>query len=86
MKNTFGHDESGDTCSSDGRNHSVTLLGHADLPVPPAVDFGGGEHVPSTAHVSECTLARPVGTTTTDTWDTSDSTTSPPGLGAGLVT
>jgi len=83
---TFGHDKSWDASGSNGRYHSVPLLGDRDLAVPPPVDLGGGEHVTSTAHVTESTLARSVGTTSTDTGNTSDGTSSTPGLGASLMT
>ena len=86
MKFTFGHDESGDTGGGDGRDHGVPLLLDRYLPVPPAVDLGGGEHVTSTAHVAKSTLAGAVSTAAADTWDTGHGTTCAPGLGAGLVT
>lgn len=83
---TLGHNKSWDSSSGNGRDHSVTLLGHINLAVPTAVDFSGGEHVTTTAHVTESTLTGAVSTTTTDTWDTSNSTTGTPGFGTGLVT
>jgi len=83
---TFGHDEGWDASGSDGRDHGVPLLGDRDLAVPPPVDLGGGEHVTSTAHVTESSLAGTVGTTSTDTGNTSHGTSSTPGLGASLVT
>jgi len=83
---TFGHDEGWDTSGSDGRDHGVPLLGDRDLTVPPPVDLGGSEHMTSTAHVAESTLAGTVSTTSADTGDTSHGTSSTPGLGAGLVT
>jgi len=82
---TFGHNEGGDAGGSDGRDHGVPLLLDGDLPVPPPVDLGGGEHVTSAAHVTESTLAGPVGTATADTGNTGYGTTGTPRLGAGLV-
>ena len=78
MKLTFGHDESRDTGGGDGRDHGVPLLLDRYLPVPPAVDLGGGEHVTSATHVTESTLAGPVGTATADTRNTGHSTTGTP--------
>jgi len=83
---TFSHDESWDTSGSDGRDHGVSLLGDGDLAVPPPVDLGGSEHVTSTAHVTKSTLTGAVSTTSSDTGDTSNGTSSTPGLGASLVT
>jgi len=83
---SFGHDKSGNGSSSDGRRQSKPLLFLSDKPVPSPPDLGGGEHTTSTAHVTESTLAGPVGTTSTDTRNTSNGTTSSPGLGAGIVT
>jgi len=83
---TFGHDKGWHTSGSNGGDHGVPLLGDRDLAVPPPVDLGGGEHVTSTAHVAESTLAGTMSTTSTDTGDTSDGTSSTPGLGTSLVT
>jgi len=83
---TFGHDEGWDASGSDGGDHGVPLLGDGDLAVPPPVDLGGSEHVTSTAHVAESSLAGTVSATSTDTGDTGDGTSSSPGLGTGLVT
>merc|ERR1719242_2678171 len=73
------------TSGGNGRAHGVPLLGHADLPVPPSPLLSGSKHASSSAHVSEGSLARPVGTTTPDPWDPSNSTASSPGLSRGLV-
>lgn len=83
---TLGHDKSGYTGSSNSRHHGVTLLSYIDPAVPTAVNLGGGKHVTATAHVSESTLARTMGTATTDTGNTSNSATGTPGLGTSLVT
>lgn len=63
----------------------MALLVHVDLAVPAAPDLGGSEHVTTTAHVSESSLASMVGTTTGDTGDTGESTTSSSRLGGALV-
>merc|ERR1719278_1270766 len=80
------HDECWHSSCGDGGAHGVPLLGNADLPVPPSPLLGGSEHASSSAHVSKGSLARPVGTATPDPWDPSNSTTSSPRLGRGLVT
>merc|ERR1719278_2579478 len=73
------------TSGGDGGAHGVPLLGHADLPVPPPPLLGGSKHTSSSAHVSEGNLTGPVGTTTPDPWDPSNSTASSPRLSRGLV-
>ena len=83
---TFGHNEGRHTSGSDGWDHSVPLLGYIHLPVPATIDLGGSEHMSTTAHVSESTLTGTVGTATTDTWDTCNSSSSSPRLGTCLVT
>lgn len=81
-----GENKGGDTGGSNGSGSSVALLVlvHLDMPLTPGL--GGGEHTTGTAHVTEGTLARGVGTRATDTGDTGDGTTSTPGLGRGLLT
>lgn len=68
-----------------GRDGIAPLL-EVDVAVPPPPDLGGGEHTTATAHVTEGTLARALGTTTTDTGDTGDGTTGTPRLGRCLHT
>jgi hypothetical protein len=56
----------------------VSLLGDVDLSVPLSPGAEGGEHTSLSAHVTEGGLSRSVGTATTDTGNTSDSTSSSP--------
>merc|ERR1719483_1542996 len=83
---TFGHDQSRDCSGSNSRGDGITPLVCVDLSMPTAPDPSWGKHASSTAHVTEGSLARPVGSTTTDTRDTGHSTTSSPGLSRCLVT
>ena len=77
-KITLGHDESGNSSGGDCRDDSVALLGNADLAMPPPVGLGGGEHVTSTAHVAEGTLARAVSTASANAGNTGDGTAGTP--------
>jgi hypothetical protein len=54
--------------------------------VPTAPDLGGAKHATAAAHVSKGTLARARGTATRNTGNTSNSATSAPRNGRGLVT
>jgi len=83
---TASLDESRDSRGSNSRSNGVTLLADVDKAVPFAIDLQGSEHATSTAHVSESSLTGAVGTTTTDTGNTSDSTSSTPRFSGGLVT
>merc|ERR1719348_1752641 len=65
---TLSHDQSGDPSGGNGGAHGVPLLGDIDLPVPPSPGLGGGEHTTSTAHVTESSLAGPVGTSSRSWW------------------
>jgi hypothetical protein len=49
-----------------------------DLTLPSAVGLGWGEHTTTAAHVTESSLAGTVGTATSNTGDTCNSTTSTP--------
>merc|ERR1719186_1814538 len=81
----LGHDQSWNTSSSNSRADGVSLLGGVNLPVPPSPGLGGGEHASTSAHVAESSLAGPVGTTTPDPGNPSNSSASSPGLSTGLV-
>lgn len=81
-----GENKGSDTGGSNGSGSSVALLVLVHLDVPLAPGLGGGEHTTGTAHVTEGTLARGVGTRATDTGDTGDGTTGTPGLSRGLLT
>jgi len=83
---TFGHDQSRHTSGSDGGANGIAALVHVDLAVPAAPGLCGGKHAATTAHVAESSLAGAMGTSTTDTRDTCNSTPSAPGLSRGLVT
>lgn len=82
----LAEDEGWHTGCGNGRGQSVTSLVDVDATVPTAPWLGGGEHATSATHVTESTLAGTVGTATTYTRNTGDSTTSTPGLGRSLVT
>jgi len=71
--------------SSESGNRSEAALVLVYLDMPPAPGFGGGEHATTTAHVSEGSLARAVGSSSTDARDTGDGTTSTPRFSRSLV-
>jgi hypothetical protein len=75
------HNKAGHGRSSEGRAHGDAALVQVGLLVPLAPSLGGREHATLAAHVSEGTLAGAAGTTARNTGDTSDGTTSAPGLG-----
>ena len=81
-----GHEKSGQSRSSYSRADSIP----SHLPVYTSVPFpeglGGGEHASTPAHVTVSSLTGPVGTTSSDTRNTSYSTTGTPGFGTSLVT
>lgn len=81
----LGHDESWDTSSGDGAGHSKSSLVDVApfVPSPPGLEWR--EHATASAHVTKSSLTAAVGTATSDTWDTSDSSTGTPGLGTGLL-
>jgi len=83
---TTGHDEGGDGRGSNGRDQSISALVDVDLSVPSSPDLSGGKHTSTTAHVTEGSLAGSVGTTSRNTRNTSNGTTSSPGLSRGLGT
>jgi hypothetical protein len=71
---------------SQGRGDGESLLVDVDLSVPASPGLGRGEHATLAAHVTEGTLTRARVTTTSNTGNTSNGTTSTPGLGRVLVT
>lgn len=83
---TFGHDESWDCRGSESGAHGEALLADVGACVPLTPDLGWGEHASATAHVTEGSLTRAVGTTSSDTGDTGDGTSCTPRFSTGLVT
>jgi hypothetical protein len=83
---TTSENEGREGRSSESRDDGETALVLVDLDVPLAPGLGGSEHATTTAHVTERSLSRAVGTSTTDTGNTGDGATSTPRLGTGLVT
>jgi hypothetical protein len=81
---TSGHDEGGDGGGSDGGYGGISFFVEVDLDVPLAPGLGGSETTATTAHVAEGSLAGTMGSSTTDTGDTSYSSACAPGLGRGL--
>jgi len=82
---TTGENERRESRSSESGDDGESALVLVDLDVPFPPGLGRGEHTTTTAHVTESGLSRAVGSSTTDTGDTSDGTTSSPRLSAGLV-
>jgi len=83
---TSSHDQSWDSgCGQSGCNCESALV-DIDLSVPSSPDLDGAEHSTSSAHVSEGSLSGSVGTTSVNTGNTSNGSTSSPGLGSALVT
>ena len=80
------HDNSRDSSGSDSRADGISLLVDIDLSVPASPCSGGGEHPTTSTHVSESSLAWPVGTTSPYTGDTGHSSSCTPGLSWSLVT
>jgi hypothetical protein len=83
---TTGHDECWEGRSSQRRHIGESPLVHVDLSVPSTPDLGRGEHTSTSAHVTVSGGAGSGGTTTTNTWDTSDGSTGTPRLGGCFVT
>ena len=73
---SLGHDEGGHSGGGNSGADGVPLLGNVDLPVPPPPGLGGSEHTSTPAHVTESSLTGPVGSATTDTGNTGNSTSS----------
>jgi len=83
---TAGLNEGNAGGGSEGGCNGVSLLVDVDLTVPLSVDLKGGEHARLSAHVTEGSLSGSVGTGTTNSWDSSHSASSSPGLGGVLLT
>lgn len=81
-----GQDQRSGSAGGESGDDSESSLVLVDLSVPSAVGLGGGEHTSSTAHVTESSLSGAVGSSSRNTGNTSDGTTSTPGLSRGLVT
>lgn len=71
---TTGHDKGRKTGGGNGGSGGHSSHVKVDLSMPSSPDLGGGKESTSTAHVTEGTLSRSVGTTTTDSGDTGDGT------------
>lgn len=85
-KQTFRHDQCRDSRSSNSRANGVTPLVNVNVAMPSSPGLGWGKHTTTSAHVSKSSLARPVGTTSTNTWNPSHGTTSTPWLSRRLMT
>jgi hypothetical protein len=83
---TSGEDERSDSGGSQSRGDGVSLLVDIDSLVPLSPDLERSEHSTLTAHVTEGSLTGSAGTGTTNSRNTSDSSTSTPGLGGVLLT
>jgi hypothetical protein len=80
-----GEDKRGKSRSGKSRNNSETALVLVDLDVPFPPSLSGSEHTTTTAHVTESSLSRTVGTSSTYTGNTGNSTPGTPRLGTRLV-
>jgi len=83
---TFSHNESWDTGGSNGTGHSVSSLVDVALFVPSPPGLEWSEHPTSSAHITESGLAGSVGSATSDSRNTSNSSTGTPGFSGGLFT
>lgn len=77
---TSGLNERSHSGGGKSRSDSVSLLVDVDLSVPFSPGSERGEHTGLSAHVTESSLARSVGTGTSNSRNTSNGTTSSPGL------
>jgi len=75
---TSGEDERCRRRSSEGRDEGIASLVEVNLSVPSSVDFGRGEHSTASAHVTESSLSGSVGTSSSDSRNTGNSTTCTP--------
>jgi len=80
------HEEAGDSGCSDSRADGILphLPVYPPVPLPPCL--GGSKHASRSAHVTVSSLSGPVGTATSDSRDSSNSSSGSPGFGTGLVT
>lgn len=83
---TSSEDEGWESRCSESRSDGVSLLVLVDLDVPFPPSLGRGKHSTTSAHVSESSLTGSLGTTTTDSRNSGNSSSSSPRLGRGLVT
>jgi len=83
---TSGKDEGSDSGGSKSRGNSVSLLLKVDLSVPSSPGLKGSEHSSLSAHVTEGTLTRSVGTATTNSGNSGNGTTGTPGFSGVLHT
>jgi len=79
-----GKDEGGNCSGGDSRGNGVAFLVEIDLDVPFSPCLCGCETTSTTTHVAEGSLSRAVRSSTTNTGDTSNSSSSTPGLSRGL--
>jgi len=78
-------EDEGRNCSGgDSRGNGVAFLVEIDLDVPFSPCLCGCETTSTTTHVAEGSLSRAVRSSTTNTGDTSNSSSSTPGLSRGL--
>lgn len=81
-----GHDEWSTSRSSEGRSDSMSSLGDVSLSVPFSPDLKWSEHSSLSAHVTEGSLSRSVGTRSRNSWNSCYGSTSSPGFGRVLLT
>jgi len=81
-----GENERGTSGGSEGGGNGVSLLVGVNLSVPLSPGTEGGEHASLSAHVTEGGLSSSGGTGSGNSGNTSDSTSSSPGLSRVLVT
>jgi len=75
---TLGHGQRWESSGGDGGDGGITSLSDIDLSEPSSPGLVWVEHTTTSAHVTESGSTRSGGTTTTDTWDTSNGTTGTP--------
>jgi len=73
-----GHNQSGNSRSSNGGDHSVSLLIDVNSSVPSSPGLGWGEHSTLSAHVSKSSLTRSGSSSSRNTGNTSNSSSSTP--------
>ncbi|KAH3668253.1 hypothetical protein OGAPHI_002007 [Ogataea philodendri] len=83
---TSGQNKRLHSSGSNSRSSGVSLLVEIHLDVPSSPDLGWSEHTSTSAHVTESSLTRSVGSTTTNSWDSGNSSTGTPRLSGSLVT
>jgi len=81
-----GFNERSNSGSSQSGSNSVSLLSQIDFSVPSSPGLKGSEHSTLSTHVTEGTLTRSGGTTSTDSWNSGNSTTCTPGFSGVLHT